>query len=99
MIPECEKHLHGEIVAFGVLCLLTYDNQIEERDRILKFNKSIGLPVTLDEIGMKESDLEKVAEKASSVVEWTYVPGNPTQEKFIEAIKSTDRAGKEQWRI
>ena len=96
MIPECEKHLHGEIVAFGVLCLLTYDNQIEERDRILKFNKSIGLPVTLDEIGMKVSDLEKVAEKASSVVEWTYVPGNPTQEKFIEAIKSTDRAGKEQ---
>nr|WP_287565380.1 hypothetical protein [Clostridium sp.] len=48
---------------------------------------------------MKESDLEKVAEKASSVVEWTYVPGNPTQEKFIESIKSTDRAGKEQWRI
>lgn len=42
-----------------------------------------------------ECDLEKVAKKASSVVEWTYVPGNHTQEKFIEAIKSTDNAGKE----
>lgn len=93
MIPECEKHLHGEIVSFGVLCLLTYDDQIEERDRILKFNKSIGLPVTLDEIGMTIADLDKVAEKAASVVEWTYIPGHPTKEKFIQAIIDTDKAG------
>lgn len=94
MIPECEKHLHGEIVAFGVLCLLTYDNQIEERDRIMAFNKSIGLPITLAEIGMKESDLSKVAKKAASVVEWTYVPGTPTEERFIQAIHDTNAAGK-----
>lgn len=94
MIPACEKHLHGEIVSFGVLCLLTYDNQIEERDRIMKFNKSIGLPTTLKEIDLKEEDLKVVAKKAASVVEWTYVPGNPTEEKFIKAILDTDKAGK-----
>ena len=94
LIPECEKHLHGEIVSFGVLCLLTYDNQIQERDRILKFNKSVGLPTTLNEIGMTEKDLNTVAEKASTVVEWSYVPGNPTKEKFIKAILETDAAGK-----
>lgn len=94
LIPECEKHLHGEIVSFGVLCLLTYDNQIQERDRILKFNKSVGLPTTLNEIGMTEKDLNTVAEKASTVVEWSYVPGNPTKEKFIKAILDTDEAGK-----
>ncbi len=94
LIPECEKHLHGEIVSFGVLCLLTYDNQIQERDRILKFNKSVGLPTTLNEIGMTEKDLNTVAEKASTVVEWSYVPGNPTKEKFIKAILDTDAAGK-----
>ncbi|MGI6499906.1 MAG: iron-containing alcohol dehydrogenase family protein [Anaerostipes sp.] len=94
LVPACEKHLHGEIVSFGVLCLLTYDNQIKERDRILAFNHSIGLPITLDEIEMKESDLETVVTKAASVVEWTYVPGNPTKEKFIEAIMATDKAGK-----
>ncbi|MDD5795125.1 iron-containing alcohol dehydrogenase family protein [Clostridium sp. HCP1S3_B4] len=93
LIPECEKHLHGEIVSFGVLCLLTYDNQIEQRDRILEFNKSIGLPITLEEIGMTKEDLPKVAKKASTVVEWSYVPGNPTEEKFIKAILDTNEAG------
>ncbi|WP_223068519.1 iron-containing alcohol dehydrogenase family protein [Paenibacillus caui] len=94
MIPACEKYLHGEIVAFGVLCLLTYDNQIEERDRIMSFNKSIGLPITLKEIGITESDLAKIAKKAAGVVEWSYVPGVPTEEKLIKAIKDTDAAGK-----
>lgn len=94
VLPSSENYLHGEIVAFGVLCLLTYDNQMEERDRIMAFNKSIGLPVTLEEIGITEQDLVKIARKAASVVEWTYVPGGATEEKFIEAIKNTDAAGK-----
>lgn len=94
LIKACEKHLHGEIVSFGVLCLLTYDNQIEERNRIMEFNKSIGLPITLSDISLTEDDLEIIAKKASSVVEWSYVPGNPTEEKFIQAIKDTDKAGK-----
>lgn len=94
LIKACEKHLHGEIVSFGVLCLLTYDNQIEERNRIMEFNKSIGLPITLSDISLTEDDLDIIANKASSVVEWSYVPGNPTEEKFIQAIKDTDKAGK-----
>lgn len=94
LIPECEKHLHGEIVAFGVLCLLTYDNQLEERDKILTFNKSVGLPTTMKEIGLTEKDLPIVAEKADSVIEWEYAPGMPTKEKFINAIKDADKAGK-----
>lgn len=77
--PVCEKHLHGEIVSFGVLCLLTYDNQTEERDGILDFNRSIGLPVTMEQIGLIEVDLPVVAKKTSSVVEWEYAPGNPTE--------------------
>lgn len=94
LIPACEKHLHGEIVSFGVLCLLTYDEQLAERDRILKFNHSIGLPVTLADIDISESDLDKIVEKAASVVEWKYVPGNPTKEAFKQAILDTDKAGK-----
>ena len=94
LIKASEKHLHGEIVSFGVLCLLTYDNQIEERNRIMEFNKSIGLPITLSDISLTEDDLEIIAKKASSVVEWSYVPGNPTEEKFIQAIKDTDKAGR-----
>ncbi|WP_294377402.1 iron-containing alcohol dehydrogenase family protein [uncultured Clostridium sp.] len=93
LIPACEKHLHGEIVSFGVLCLLTYDKQYEERDRIMKFNHSISLPITLDDIDMKLEDIDKVVEKSMNVVEWKYVPGNPTGELFKKAIIDTHKAG------
>lgn len=93
-LPQCERHLHSEIVSFGVLCLLTYDGQLEERDRIMQFNKSVGLPVTLDELEISREDLVKIADKAASVVEWTYVPGIPTKERFIQAMIDTDEAGK-----
>lgn len=96
LFPKCEHdHLHGEIVSFGVLCLLTYDEQYEERQNIFEFNHSIGLPCTLDEIALTEEDVPAIAHKAASVVEWTYVPGEPSEEKFIKAILDTDKAGKE----
>ena len=50
VIPSVvHNHRHGAIVSFGVLCLLTYDGQYGERDRIMAFNHSIGLPVTMAE--------------------------------------------------
>lgn len=58
VVPACAS-LHGEIVAFGVLCLLTYDKQFEKRDIIYNFNKSIGLPTSLDDIDVKKEDVEK----------------------------------------
>ena len=60
----------------------------------MQFNKSVGLPVTLDELEISREDLVKIADKAASVVEWTYVPGTPTKEKFIRAMIDTDTAGK-----
>ncbi len=95
LIPACGNHLHGEIVAFGVLCLLTYDNQLEERDRIMEFNGSIGLPITMEEIGLIQKDLAILADKAANVIEWKYVPGKATKEKFIQAITDTNKAGHE----
>ncbi|MBF9002934.1 iron-containing alcohol dehydrogenase family protein [Vibrio nitrifigilis] len=96
LIPASEsQHLHGEIVAFGVLCLLKYDNNEQEFNRILEFNKSLGLPVTIAEIGLTEADLPIVAEKAASVIEWEVAPGTPTQEKFIAAILAADAIGRQ----
>lgn len=93
LIPACESHLHGEIVAFGVLCLLKYDNNMEEFNRILHFNRSVGLPVTMAEIGLTEQDLGVIADRAASVIEWQYAPETPSKEKFIQAIIETDRLG------
>ncbi len=95
LLPACESHLHGEIVAFGVLCLLKYDNNTAEFERIFKFNKALGLPTTMADIDLTSDDLPTVAAKAASVIEWQYAPGTPTQEKFIQAILDTDQYGRE----
>lgn len=93
-IPAAEKHLHGEIVSFGVLCLLIYDGQIRERDKIMAFNADMRLPVTLEEMDLTTEDVDKIVKKASSVIEWQFVPGGASEEKFKNAILETDEAGK-----
>lgn len=87
------RHLHGEIVAYGVLTLLTFDGQLEERDRVMAFNHSIGLPVTLAEIGLGEGDLQTIADKAASVLEWTKAPYEVKKEAFVQAMLDADEAG------
>lgn len=94
MVEKAAKHLHGEIVSFGVLCLLTYDKQFEERDKIAAFNKSIGLPVCLEDIDLSEEDIATIVEKASTVTEWHCAPYEITKEGFAKAILDTDAYGK-----
>lgn len=94
MIEKASKHLHGEIVSFGVLCLLTYDKQLEEREKIATFNKSVGLPITLTDIDVDEKELRILSEKASSVLEWSCVPYDMSKEEFIQAMLDTDAYGK-----
>lgn len=95
VVPKAvHEHLHGAIVAFGVLCLLTYDGQLEERDRIMAFNHSIGLPVTLEQVGLTEDDLSALVEKASTVTEWTCTPYPMDKQTLKEKMLECDAAGR-----
>lgn len=95
LVPASGRnHLHGEIVSFGVLTLLTYDKNFARRDEILAFNASVGLPVTLDQIQLTEADLQTVADKASTVLEWTCSLQTFTTEAFVQAMLDASAAGK-----
>lgn len=95
MVPASGgRHLHGEIVSFGVLTLLTYDKNFARRDEILAFNHSIGLPVTLAQIELEEKDLQVVADRAEKTTEWTSTTYTYTKEAFMQAMRDTDAAGK-----
>lgn len=95
MVPASGRnHLHGEIVSFGVLTLLTYDGNFERRDEILAFNQSVGLPVTLAQIELGEENLQAIADKASTVVEWTSSLFVFTKDAFMQAMRDADAAGK-----
>ena len=54
----------------------------------------MGLPVTLAQIDLTEADLQTVADKAATVLEWTCSLQTFTKEAFIQAMRDADAAGK-----
>ncbi|WP_301861098.1 iron-containing alcohol dehydrogenase family protein [uncultured Megasphaera sp.] len=95
VLPQVvEHHLHGEIVSFGVLVLLTYDKQFELRNRIVAFYKKAGYPVQLADLDIKADELDAVVDKAPSITEWKCVPTPLTKEAFKQAILDADAFGR-----
>ena len=87
-------HLHGEIVALGVLCLLTYAHQLEERDRIMAFNARLGFPICFDDLEIEESEFALMADKAQTSTEWQFRPKDVTREAFIQCMREQNAAGR-----
>lgn len=93
VVHEIENHRHGEIVAFGVLCLLAADKNYSEFDRIAKFNQSIGLPTTLKDVEVKREDVDAIVAKATLTTEWKFKHADMNEEKFKAAILEADELG------
>ena len=88
-IPREGTYLHGEVVSLGVLVLFAYTGDTENLVRYAAFNKQMGLPVTLEQVGLSEADIPALCEYAHATNEWKQ--GNPepfTDEKFAAAIKA-----------
>ena len=83
---EENHHLHGEVVAYGILVLLTADGQLEERDKVFAFNRAMGLPTRLADIHAKPADLEAVAEKALQGIDVRGYPYTVTKEMIVDAV-------------
>lgn len=85
-----KAHLHGEIVSYGVLVLLTVDNQLEERDKWLSVYKAMGLPVKLADLDMKLEDMAPVYKKAIEVPATDVSPYPITAQMLEEAVKALE---------
>lgn len=68
VLHEAHGATHGEKVAFSVICQLVLENApTQELEEVLTFANSIGLPVCLEDLGVKhitDEQLTGVAEKA-----------------------------------
>lgn len=84
------EYLHGEIVSFGVLVLLAYDGQEEELENYTAFNRALGLPVCLNDLGLTPGDLPQILEFAPSTTEWTCAPYPLTKEKLEQTVLKVD---------
>ena len=86
---------HGEKVAFGTLVQLSLEkHSLQEMERYIAFYISLDLPVTLEDIKLKDAsreDIMKVA-KAATIDEETIHQGfNITAEEVADAIFATDQ--------
>lgn len=64
-VPETHELYHGEKVAFGTLVQLVLENaEMEEIETVLDFCQSVGLPTTLEELGIREVKPEQIMEVA-----------------------------------
>ena len=85
-----KNHLHGEIVSYGVLVLLTVDKQLEERAKWLDVYKAIGLPVKLADLEMKIEDMAPVYKKAIDVPATDVSPYPITEQMLEDAVKALE---------
>ena len=89
---------HGEKVAFGTLVQLTLEkHSIQEIERYIAFYISLDLPVTLEDIKLKDAtreDIMKVAEAATIEEETIHQAFNITADDVADAIFATDQYAK-----
>lgn len=61
VLTECHHMYHGEKVAFGTLVQLIMENRsMDEIEEVIDFCLSVGLPITLGELGCTEPTPEKI---------------------------------------
>lgn len=85
-----ERHLHGEVVAFGILIALLVDGQKEEFEKIYELNKSIGLPTRLSDIEIAPAQWEeclKVIPTMSDVAHYPYKVTRPMLENAMKILE------------
>lgn len=81
-----EKHLHGEVVGFGVLLALLVDRQYEEFEKIYELNRSIGLPVSLEDIEITEAQWQECMGRIPDMSDVAHYPYRVTKEMLEEAM-------------
>ena len=85
-----EGHLHGELVAYGILLLLLIDGNKEEFEKLYAFNKSIGLPLRMSDVEIGENDLDDVINTAISMKDIEHNPYEITYDMVRDAFRALE---------
>lgn len=81
-----ERHLHGEVVALGVLILLLVDNNEEMFKTMFEFNKSICLPTCLSDVEISTDELERLVPMVCAMKDIDHNPYKITEEMVMNAF-------------
>jgi glycerol dehydrogenase-like iron-containing ADH family enzyme len=99
-IPEAHHALHGEKVAYGILVQLRLEEMVQNnqlavstRQQLLQFYHSIGLPKTLEDLGLENVTLSQLRHAAkiacNPASDLHRLPFAVTPEQLVAAMVST----------
>lgn len=96
LVPGGAKALHGEKVAFGVICqLLAEHAPLKEIEEVIYFNLSVGLPITLRDMGIESNEeIYKIIAGNPSQTEWQREPFYANVQIVADIVKQVDELGK-----
>lgn len=80
-----KKHFHGEVVGFGVLFALLCDGQKEEFEKIFEFNRSIGLPVSIEQIDISKEEFRETITRVPFMSDVRHYPYEITEKMLYDA--------------
>lgn len=93
--PGGDESLHGEKVAYGILCQLTAEKAPqEELDEIRDFYEAIGLPLQLQDLGIAPTeDNLRIISRDTRQTEWTREPFDVSDEDVRQIIETVEKQG------
>ena len=98
LIDIVHRMYHGEVVAFGVLCQLMLESKPDpEVNEFLDICQRLGLPMTLQDLGLDYlggTELEEVAQKAIEAENINNMPFPVSRDMAAKAILAADAKGK-----
>lgn len=91
-IPEVEEnHLHGEMVAYGVLVLEYMDKDYQSLDDLIEFYRKIKLPTSYKELQLNDERIDLLVEKACVLNDIKHSPYEITEDMVKEAIYGLEK--------
>lgn len=97
-LEECEKTMHGSIVAYGTITQLIIENAPkEEIKEVMDFCYSVGLPITLKEIGVTDVTRVMIAAEKACIPGETihHMAGDVTPDQLYDALLAADLLGQD----
>jgi len=98
VMPQAHRHLHGEMVSWGILVQLCLEKNEEELRTLIPFFAQLGIPITLKALGMTNLEdplfwegLKRACVKGSSV---HFMPFPVDEKKLAAAILEADERAK-----
>lgn len=90
-VPHKGEQPHGAVVNYGLQVMLTMDGQIQERDEIYAFARSINLPHCLADIGIDPAHPEELIENCLHTKDMRVKPYDITYDMVYNAMMELEK--------